>query len=80
MAQASILQLYDPGRSATVIHDGQVGVWGALLANVDALLEKDPSGAGLRFLEAAGWLVNFPEIAALRERGFDPRQYGLPAK
>jgi MoCo/4Fe-4S cofactor protein with predicted Tat translocation signal len=51
-AQAAILQLYDPGRATTVQHNGQVDVWGALLANINAALKKqEGSGAaGIRFL------------------------------
>lgn len=51
-AQASILQLYDPGRSSTTQRKGQVDVWEALLANISAVLQKQAAsgGAGLRFL------------------------------
>ncbi len=51
-AQAAILELYDPGRSTTIVRNGQTDVWGALLANINAVLEKESAGggAGVRFL------------------------------
>ncbi|MBV9610169.1 MAG: TAT-variant-translocated molybdopterin oxidoreductase, partial [Acidobacteria bacterium] len=51
-AQGSILQLYDPGRSTTIQHNGQVDVWGALLATISVVLAREAAGggSGVRFL------------------------------
>jgi MoCo/4Fe-4S cofactor protein with predicted Tat translocation signal len=51
-AQASILGLYDPDRSQTVIHEGRISSWGAFLAQVADLRNNFAAtkGAGLRIL------------------------------
>ncbi len=51
-AQASVLTLYDPDRSQTVVHSGRIGSWSDFLQDMDlqrqAWLTKQ--GAGLRIL------------------------------
>jgi len=60
--QASILGLYDPDRSQTVIHEGRIGGWGdflAAIANVRGQLA--PKGTGMRLLSET---VTSPSLAA----------------
>ena len=61
-AQASILNLYDPDRSQTVIHDGRISDWGefdAAMRNIRTQLA--PKGTGLRILTET---VTSPTLAA----------------
>src|SRR5579863_113926 len=49
--QASILDLYDPDRSQTVIHEGRVSTWSDFVAAMgNARTRLAPKGAGLRVL------------------------------
>ncbi|HTD23805.1 MAG TPA: TAT-variant-translocated molybdopterin oxidoreductase [Terriglobales bacterium] len=50
--QASILGLYDPDRSQTIVELGEVRTWGDFLTSLQAPLnaQKASKGAGLRFL------------------------------
>jgi molybdopterin-containing oxidoreductase family iron-sulfur binding subunit len=50
--QASILGLYDPDRSQTIVELGEVRTWGGFLAALQVPLnaQKASKGAGLRFL------------------------------
>jgi len=50
--QASVLTLYDPDRSQTVIDHGEVGTWGAFTVALNSQLEIERvrEGAGLRIL------------------------------
>ncbi len=60
IAQASILELYDPDRSRRVQHDGEDSDWDAFSAAIDELREAHAKdrGAGLRVLsEASNSLV-----------------------
>jgi MoCo/4Fe-4S cofactor protein with predicted Tat translocation signal len=54
-AQASILNLYDPDRSATVTHMGEGSTWGSfeLAFQAEVRARKALQGAGLRFLTEA---------------------------
>src|ERR1051325_10180349 len=51
-AQASVLSLYDPDRSETIINRGEVRTYTAFLGEISTLLvgQKQKGGAGLRFL------------------------------
>jgi molybdopterin-containing oxidoreductase family iron-sulfur binding subunit len=49
-AQASVLTLYDPDRSQTLTHLGEIRPWSALLGAVRAALAVNPRGTGLRIL------------------------------
>src|SRR5919205_4533915 len=51
-AQASVLGLYDPDRSETIINRGEVRTYTAFLGEMSTLLEaqRQKNGAGLRFL------------------------------
>ena len=51
-AQAAILTLYDPDRSQTVMHRGEVRGWGDFLTALQNALatQKSKQGSGLRFL------------------------------
>jgi MoCo/4Fe-4S cofactor protein with predicted Tat translocation signal len=51
-AQASVLGLYDPDRSQTVIHEGRISTWGTFVSQVNDLRNNFAStkGAGLRIL------------------------------
>ena len=50
--QASILDLYDPDRSQSVTHHGDISTWAAFLNDLNQLLHEHEidQGAGLRFL------------------------------
>ncbi|HEV2961220.1 MAG TPA: TAT-variant-translocated molybdopterin oxidoreductase [Candidatus Angelobacter sp.] len=81
-AQASILDLYDPDRSTTVMHRGEPKAWGDFLSKLAAQIkvQRAIQGAGLRFLTGAvssptlGWqmkaiLQQFPQA---KWRRYDP--------
>jgi MoCo/4Fe-4S cofactor protein with predicted Tat translocation signal len=60
--QASILGLYDPDRSQTVIHEGRIGGWGAFLAAMGTVRgQLAPTGRGMRLLTET---VTSPTLAA----------------
>src|SRR5690242_9568721 len=50
--QASLLDLYDPDRSQTVTHRGEISTWALFLSDLNDLLREQQTkkGAGLRFL------------------------------
>src|SRR5207249_8675693 len=50
--QASILDLYDPDRSQTVTHGGEISTYALFLADLNELIKEQEAkqGAGLRFL------------------------------
>src|SRR5271170_1852231 len=72
-AQASVLTLYDPDRSQTVILEGRISSWGAFVTAMgNARSRLAPKGAGLRILtetvtsptlaaQIRGLLTQFPE-------------------
>ncbi|HYE14632.1 MAG TPA: TAT-variant-translocated molybdopterin oxidoreductase [Pyrinomonadaceae bacterium] len=62
-AQASVLSLYDPDRSAVVINRGEVRTYTAFLGELATVLEgqRERQGAGLRFLTET---VTSPTLAA----------------
>ena len=62
-SQASILGLYDPDRSETIINRGEVRTYTAFLGEISTALEaqKTKQGAGLRFLTET---VTSPTLAA----------------
>jgi molybdopterin-containing oxidoreductase family iron-sulfur binding subunit len=72
-AQASVLQLYDPDRSQTVMLEGRISSWGAFVTAMgNARSQLAPKGAGLRILtetvtspslaeQIRGLLAQFPE-------------------
>ena len=62
-AQASVLTLYDPDRSQTVLHNGRISSWVAFVNAVNALRERQSArrGAGLRILTET---VTSPSLAA----------------
>ena len=62
-AQASILTLYDPDRSQTVLRLGQISTWDAFLAAVREHLQGDPQGAGVRVLSGP---INSPTLERQR--------------
>src|SRR6266849_4479180 len=50
-AQASVLTLYDPDRSQTVMLEGRISSWGAFVTAMgNARVQLAPKGAGLRIL------------------------------
>src|SRR5260221_7975775 len=51
-AQAAILGLYDPDRSQTVLHRGQIDTWDNFLAAIKSVLPsiRERGGAGLSIL------------------------------
>jgi molybdopterin-containing oxidoreductase family iron-sulfur binding subunit len=61
--QASVLDLYDPDRSQTLTHLGEIRPWGSFLAAVKAALEaqRATQGGGLRILTET---VTSPTLAA----------------
>src|SRR6202045_17562 len=72
-AQASVLTLYDPDRSQTVMLEGRISSWGAFVTAMgNARLQLAPKGTGLRILtetvtsltlaaQMRGLLSQFPE-------------------
>src|SRR5439155_21685435 len=50
--QASILDLYDPDRSQSVAHQGDISTWALCLSDLNDLLREQTGrrGVGLRFL------------------------------
>ncbi len=61
--QAAILGLYDPDRSQTITHRGEIRTWGGFLSALQPALaaQKALSGAGFRILTEA---VTSPTLAA----------------
>jgi MoCo/4Fe-4S cofactor protein with predicted Tat translocation signal len=61
--QASVLTLYDPDRSQTVLHNGEIGTWGSFINELANLLEPAAAkkGAGLRLLSGT---VTSPTLAS----------------
>ena len=51
-AEASVLGLYDPDRSQTILHNGKISSWGSFLTQFRPALEiqKENKGSGLRIL------------------------------
>jgi MoCo/4Fe-4S cofactor protein with predicted Tat translocation signal len=61
-SQASVLTLYDPDRSQTVIHEGRIASWDAFAAAMaDAAGQQSPKGTGLRILTES---VTSPSLTA----------------
>ena len=61
-AQASVLTLYDPDRSQTVMLEGRISSWGAFVAAMgNARVQLAPKGTGLRILTET---VTSPTLAA----------------
>src|SRR3984885_4267471 len=61
-AQASVLTLYDPDRSQTVIHEGRIGDWDSFAVAISNMRgQQSPKGAGLRILTET---VTSPSLAA----------------
>ncbi|HYY99596.1 MAG TPA: TAT-variant-translocated molybdopterin oxidoreductase, partial [Pyrinomonadaceae bacterium] len=62
-AQASVLSLYDPDRSETIINRGEVRTYTAFLGEISTLLvgQRQKNGAGLRFLTET---VTSPTLAS----------------
>ncbi|MBV8200742.1 MAG: TAT-variant-translocated molybdopterin oxidoreductase, partial [Acidobacteria bacterium] len=62
-AQAAILELYDPARSQSVLHDGRAAMGSAFLVAVDQLMraKRAAGGQGVRLLTGA---VTSPTFAA----------------
>ncbi len=73
-AQASVLSLYDPDRSQTVVHNGRVSNWDAFLGDMTAerLKHKANGGVGLRFLSGP---ITSPTLAAQAKLLFAPEQF-----
>ena len=66
-SQASLLTMYDPDRSQTITHFGDISTWSAFISEIRAALEsqRGSQGAGLRILTET---VVSPTLAAqLRE-------------
>jgi MoCo/4Fe-4S cofactor protein with predicted Tat translocation signal len=61
-AQASVLTLYDPDRSQTVIHEGRIGDWDSFAVAMSNMRgQQSPKGSGLRILTET---VTSPSLAA----------------
>src|SRR5579871_2306754 len=62
IAQASILNLYDPDRSQAVIYDGRISTWETFIAAMQSAHDRlTPRGTGLRVLTGT---VTSPTLAA----------------
>lgn len=64
--QASILDLYDPDRSQTVTHHGEISSWGEFISALSTLMQqhKNTGGKGLRVLAEP---VTSPTLSAQLE-------------
>jgi molybdopterin-containing oxidoreductase family iron-sulfur binding subunit len=62
-AQASVLTLYDPDRSQTVMHRGVIATWGEVLTAVREALAAARDGTGIHVLSAP---VSSPTLARQR--------------
>ncbi len=61
-AQASVLTLYDPDRSQTVIHEGRISDWDSFAVAMSNMRgQQSPKGSGLRILTET---VTSPSLAA----------------
>jgi MoCo/4Fe-4S cofactor protein with predicted Tat translocation signal len=61
-SQASVLTLYDPDRSQTVIHEGRISDWSTFgVAMADVRGQQSPKGSGLRILTET---ITSPSLAA----------------
>jgi MoCo/4Fe-4S cofactor protein with predicted Tat translocation signal len=61
-AQASVLTLYDPDRSQTVVREGRIGDWDSFAVAMSNMRgQQSPKGAGLRILTET---VTSPSLAA----------------
>jgi molybdopterin-containing oxidoreductase family iron-sulfur binding subunit len=61
-AQASVLTLYDPDRSQTVIHEGRISDWDSFAVAMSNMRgQQSPNGAGLRILTET---ITSPSLAA----------------
>src|SRR4029077_6529263 len=49
-AQASVLTLYDPDRSQTILYNGRLGTWSQFVGQMAETLRGLPAGQGLRLL------------------------------
>jgi len=65
IAQASVLSLYDPDRSATVLRNGRISTWEAFQQALIDRVQKLDQGAGLRLLTGP---ISSPTIADQIER------------
>jgi molybdopterin-containing oxidoreductase family iron-sulfur binding subunit len=59
-AQASVLTLYDPDRSQSILHNGRPGTWGAFTSQMGETLRSLGAGKGLRILSGT---VTSPTLA-----------------
>jgi MoCo/4Fe-4S cofactor protein with predicted Tat translocation signal len=62
-AQASLMDLYDPDRSQTVIHNGLVSDWITLLAAFEAMLAEQNADRGARLRILTGTVIS-PTLGA----------------
>ena len=64
--QSAILDLYDPDRSQSVLHNGELSTWGLVLDELNSVVseEQGRNGSGLRFLTET---VTSPTLAAQLE-------------
>jgi molybdopterin-containing oxidoreductase family iron-sulfur binding subunit len=64
--QASLLDLYDPDRSQSVLHNGDLSTWDRFLSDLNELITEQQTshGSGLRFLTET---VTSPTLAAQLE-------------
>ena len=70
-AQASLMSLYDPDRSAAVSHNGQISDWIAFLGWLEAALAEQNADRGARFRILTDTVISpalGAQIAALLER------------
>ena len=76
--QAAVLQLWDPARSQTVLHEGQVATWPQFLAAMEARLTEleRARGAGLALLTGTVCSPSLQwQLTQLRERYPEARWY-----
>jgi MoCo/4Fe-4S cofactor protein with predicted Tat translocation signal len=60
-AQASVLTLYDPERSQSILHNGRAGTWGGFISQMGETARSLAGGQGLRILTGT---VTSPALAA----------------
>jgi MoCo/4Fe-4S cofactor protein with predicted Tat translocation signal len=62
-AQASLMELYDPDRSKTIVHNGIVSNWIELIGSLEAMLAEQSADHGARLRILTGTVIS-PSFAA----------------
>jgi MoCo/4Fe-4S cofactor protein with predicted Tat translocation signal len=74
-AEASILSLYDPERSQTVLHNGQASTWDQFDSALQSLLATLPTGSGIHILTNSITSASLNDLLRLLKRQFPTLQW-----